>query len=492
MRWRWPLWVVLTVLIYYPLLQARPIFDDIAHMEFAAAHGWDLLRMGPIFFRPFERVLIGVNWMWSGNNFWLVHGVALAALVIKTSLVYSIVRRLTERASAWLALLAALIFLTHPMNVSAVGKIDTLSEDLAALFALLGARLALASVRNSDDTVPAGAMKNAVLAAGAVFMGMMSKEAFAGFAAALPFMFAVAVGTRQRAARQVLGVLVLSEALAAGAYFTIRLASGFPLTGALIHTARYQLRFGANVAMNIAAQLGAIAFPGNTVAVFVNLNILHIAVSAGLLLLAAVIAVRRLPAVIDACKREPRQRRMMVVVLIAIVAGLFPSCLIPELISENQTAQALPFVIIAFISLFGFSADPTARQSPLAMAFGSVAVVWLAAACTDKVLAAREASFRAERIGAQIEAAYRAGPVSALTVCFARNMRTEPKKYSVFSMPDDAAAFFQLYRLRMMQPSPTLSVVDLRNTPVPAGGHCDITVSAFDVVRAPIRGAALP
>src|SRR6187399_3644055 len=110
-RWRWLLWAAFAGLIYYPLFQTQPIFDDIAHVEFAASHGWDVLHMGPIFFRPFERALIGINWMWSGKNFWLVRSVALIALTLKAALVYSLTRRLAVRSAPWIPWLAALIFL---------------------------------------------------------------------------------------------------------------------------------------------------------------------------------------------------------------------------------------------------------------------------------------------------------------------------------------------------------------------------------------------
>lgn len=146
-RWRWALWVAVAALLYYPLFRARPVFDDVAHMEFAARHGWDVWFQGPLFFRPFERALIGLNWMLSGNNFWLVRTVALAALLVKTALVYDSSRQLVNNDASWIPSLSALIYLAHPMNVSAVGKIDTLSEDLAATFALAVVNLALRSVR---------------------------------------------------------------------------------------------------------------------------------------------------------------------------------------------------------------------------------------------------------------------------------------------------------------------------------------------------------
>ena len=149
-RWRWLIWIATTLLIYYPIFQTRPVFDDTAHVEFAARQGWQLLHMGPFFFRPFERVLIGVNWMLSGDNFWLVRLASLAIFILKVSLVYDLAARIVSPRGGWAPWVIAVVFLLHPMNVCAVGKIDTFSEDIAALFALLVVRLAIIAAGSGE------------------------------------------------------------------------------------------------------------------------------------------------------------------------------------------------------------------------------------------------------------------------------------------------------------------------------------------------------
>ena len=97
-RWRWLIACVAALLVYFPTFRTRPVFDDFAHVEFAARQGWNLLHMGPVFFRPIERILIGVNWLLFGANFWLVKLVAVAVLVLKAGLVHEIAKRIVSPA----------------------------------------------------------------------------------------------------------------------------------------------------------------------------------------------------------------------------------------------------------------------------------------------------------------------------------------------------------------------------------------------------------
>jgi len=69
-----------------------------------------------------------------------------------------------------------------------------------------------------------------------------------------------------------------------------------------------------------------------------------------------------------------------------------------------------------------------------------------------------------------------------VTACFERSMQTKPEKYSIFSMPEDLAAFFQLYRLRVATPAPSVAVVDLRLNPG-AHPHCNLSISGASVAR---------
>jgi hypothetical protein len=486
-HWRWTLWAALALLIYYPTFQTRPIFDDLGHVEFAAHQGWQLLHMGPIFFRPFERVLIGMNWMLFGDNFWLVKLAALGVLVVKASLVYELAKQVVSPTRSWAPWVIALIFLLHPMHVSAVGKIDTFSEDIAALFALLTVRFAmLAAVAKGTRDPLSTVTRNISWAAVMVLLGMLSKEAFAGIAAATPLLFAAAIGISERESRRALAYLIALEAVAGVAYFAARHAFGFSLTAPLTSAARYELHFGSNVLVNVTAALASISFPGSTLAVFLKLNAVHIAISLGILVAFLVLFRRRLTGMAARFGTlDVQHRRVTLILLIAAVAALFPSCLISELVSENQTALALPFVLLLMLaSPLGVPLNPKGedvRSASVLTCLSLVAVAWMAAASADKVLAARDASVRAYRIGDLIVTRFHEHPTAVVTVCFERSMQTKPQKYSIFSMPDDLAAYFQLYRLRVETPTPVIDVVDLRLKSPDYRPHCSLSISGASV-----------
>jgi len=486
-RWRWLIWIATTLLIYYPIFQTRPVFDDTAHVEFAARQGWQLLHMGPFFFRPFERVLIGVNWMLSGDNFWLVRLASLAIFILKVSLVYDLAARIASPRGGWAPWVIALVFLLHPMNVCAVGKIDTFSEDIAALFALLVVRLAIIAA-GSGEAAPATAWRNAWLVAVLLFTGMLSKEAFVGIAAATPILFAVAIRISGRESRRALVYLVAFSAVAALAYFAARHAFGFPLAGALTPAARYQLHVGSNALLNLAAEFASITFPGSSLAVFVRFNAVHVIISLSLIIAYLMLFRRQLVAMTAGYGRlAVEQRRQILIVLIAALSAMFPTCLISQVISENQTALALPFVILLALAcplaVRLEPADTGTRTANLVGCLSAVALVWMAGATVDKVLAARDTSEHAYRIGDVILSKYYENPTPNVTVCFEHSLQTEPRKYSVLSMPDDLAAFFQLYRLRVAVPAPALDVVDLRLKNPGNPPPCNLSIAGASVTR---------
>jgi hypothetical protein len=488
-RWRWPAWIAVTLLLYYPIFFARPVFDDLAHVEFAAREGWHLLHIGPIFFRPVERILIGANWMLYGDNFWIVKALGLVVFALNVALVYNLAGRLVAQRSPGVAIVIATIFLLHPMNVTAVGKIDTFSEHLASLFALLIVRCALGAAEATDS--PGGeriALRLALACAPLVFLGMLSKEAFAGIAAATPLLFGVAVGISKPESRRTLAWLLVGECLAALAYFGLRVAFGFPLAGAHIATARYQLHLGLNVPMNLAAELVSIAFPGSTLALFVHFNAAEIVIPLLVLAMFLTLFGRRLWTLLAHREEIPAQsRRALLIVLIAAGAAFFPTCLIPELISENQTALALPFLVL--FALAGPLAPPPPLEKQalpyrIALACTCVAaVLCMAAATSDKVAAMRATSDRAYRLGDLILAKYRERPSRNVTVCFDTSLRSEPVKYSVFSMPDDRAALFQLTRLKIADPTLAIQVEDLRRNPDFDASQCTLRIAGASVTR---------
>jgi hypothetical protein len=373
------------------------------------------------------------------------------------------------------------------MHVVAVGKIDTFSEHLASLFALLTVHCAVNAAATRDGNVSGRTgLYWAMWAVLTVFLGMLSKEAFAGIAAATPLFFAAALGISTRESRKTLAWLVVGECIAGAAYLAVRVAFGFPLLGARIDAARYHLRIGFNVLKNITAELASIAFPGSTLAVFVRVDALAVVLSLVVLLALLVLLHRRYRnLVVGGHEVAPQRRRATLIVLIAAIAAFFPTCLIPELISENQTVLALPFLTLLILAAPLSLPNPLSNERlswQIALACTCVAVfACMALATSGKVLAMRQTSDRAYRMGDLILARFHEHPSAVLTVCFDPTMRSTPVKYSVLSMPDDLAAFFQLSRLRIEQPGITVNVQDLRHPATAASAPCTLHVSGMTV-----------
>jgi hypothetical protein len=489
LRWRWPVWMALTVLLYYPIFLTHPVFDDMGHVEFVAQQGWHLLHMGPHFFRPLERILIGLNWLFYGDNFWVVKTVALLAFVLSVSLVHDLAARIVSPKLPWAPFVIATIFLVHPMHVSAVGKIDTFSEGIASVFALLVVRCAMAAAEAAPGPAEERtALYWAMWSVPAVLLGMFSKEAFAGLAAATPLLFAVALRAPERESRRTLAWLVAGLGVAAALYFAARIASGFPLVGTPTPAARYQLHFGVNVPLNLAAEIVSIAFPGSTLALFARFDATEIAVSSVLLVMLLVFLKKRVGVTLARWSQiPPERRRMMLIILIAAIASLFPTCLIPELISENQTALPLPFLVLLALAcplVLPFEADRQRPLQPIVLSCTCTAVfLCMALATSGKVLAAQEASDQAYRRGDLILAAFHEHPTAVVTACFEPSMRTEPVKYGIFSVPDDLAAYYQLTRLKVERPGIVIKVVDLRLKDAGKHPECTLHISGMSVTR---------
>ena len=61
------IWIFCIVILYGPQLEVKPYFDDVGHIVFASTHP-DLLQAGPLFYRPIERFVIGLNWyLWEDH-----------------------------------------------------------------------------------------------------------------------------------------------------------------------------------------------------------------------------------------------------------------------------------------------------------------------------------------------------------------------------------------------------------------------------------------
>src|SRR5262249_1097078 len=152
----------------------------------------------------------------------------------------------------------------------------------------------------------------------------------------------------------------------------------------------------------------------STLAVFVELNAVHLLISAAIVVAFLVVFRWQLLELVTRFRQQPEEhRRVTLIVLIAAVAAMFPTCLIPQLISENQTALPLAFVVLLTLACpLGGRSQPSRDPATvkLTACLCALALVWLASACFDKVLAARDASIRARNIGDVMVSQYESHP----------------------------------------------------------------------------------
>ncbi len=468
--------VALVAAIYWPSFFSQPVFDDTDHVAFAARYGADLGHIGPVFFRPIERALIGLDWTLDGLHFWIVRSVALLTLLGQAALVGWLAGRIVPADRTLARLAIPVLFLAHPMHVAAVDKIDTLSETLAAFFALAAVAVVVGLSALPPGPIARRKVVRVAAAAGILtLLGMLSKESFAGIALILPVLAVIALESRTGARTFAFLSFAAAGAVAASVYLPLRAAAGFALFAS--PGARYHLALGANVAKNLAAGYGAILYPGSTLRIFVHPDPLYVAISLALVAALAVGGRRsfaRFARLVQCAGTGGAETRALLVVGLAALAAAFPTVLIPELISEHQTALPLPFVMLLALAIpAAFGPSP---PRAFAVALGVLALAWMATASSEKALAVKAQSDRARALApAALEAA---APVTAkdIVACAVVDPAHDRPKYGIFSIPDALAAGFQLYRLRLDRPARELYVVT-----VPAGtkppAECDLVLA---------------
>ena len=459
----WPIWVALIALLYYPTYRTYPIFDDTAYVQWVIAYGASFLHHpeSPVF-RPFERLMIGLSWKMPGNGYWLAKTFSLTLLLIKTWLVAILGGMLFRDRRPLLRFAVPVLYLVHPMHVASVIKIDTISENLWSFWALVLTVLVAGLCFVPDEKLSNARVLRFALAASLIsLLGMLSKEASLGIAASTPLLLSVAAIRQRQKSKAGFALLVSAgfTAVAMACYFCLRLLAGYSLTGG-DPSARYKFHLGFNFLLNAAASIGASLFPGSTLNIFVHFNLFYVALAAGLVLTAIVLW---LPQYIGFLRRTRSgiarvspEARLLQVMAIAAFASLGPGGLISGLISENQSAGTIPFVLmlIVFIPAWMFDTDDPRRQSsrPAAtMVLLAMMLVLMSTATSQKVEAAHEMSRRAYAMGDEMVKDYIAHPVGHYFLCIPPDSFTRGK-YSIFSFSDGMLAAFQLYRIELLHP----------------------------------------
>jgi hypothetical protein len=174
-------------LLYARSALVLPFGDDWLHIVRAHLHGFNIF-FAEQFFRPFERLANAINYRFFDIDGYFTLACNIVVLLSTGYAVYRLTRRLVPQDPI-APLLAASFFLVHPGNVASVIQIDTLSQCLAGLFAVLAVRFVV--YEPSLGMQRTAAIRGFFL----VLAALMAKETSVGSMLALPL--AVLIQRRQ-------------------------------------------------------------------------------------------------------------------------------------------------------------------------------------------------------------------------------------------------------------------------------------------------------
>ena len=158
-------------------------------------------------YRPILLASFALSYRISGPEVWGFHLLSWLVHVGAACLMFGIARRLFSRSTPWgtapapsadgLALVAATLFLVHPVNAESVNYLSSRSESLAAFWVLaaFAAFLAMDDAQAASRTIRAAGL--AVLSALAFAAGLLTKEIAITFPA-LVVWYAMALGDGSR------------------------------------------------------------------------------------------------------------------------------------------------------------------------------------------------------------------------------------------------------------------------------------------------------
>lgn len=142
----------ITILSYYPGMSAGFYFDDKANLVWVRAMQWTEFNIETLQrtltevtmpSRPVANVSFAVNHLFSGLDAAPHHWTNLVIHLAVGLALFWVVRlfqryHVNEKGGVWLAWLAVLLFLVHPLNIQAVTYVVQRMTSMAALFFLLG------------------------------------------------------------------------------------------------------------------------------------------------------------------------------------------------------------------------------------------------------------------------------------------------------------------------------------------------------------------
>ena len=452
----------------WPALSTVPYWDDLYSLiaiDVAASRGRPAVAVtGDLmgFWRPIELMLIDVSRHIDPVGYLPVKLVSFALHAAKALAVAFLVRRLTPRLPASVPLAAGLVALAHPIAVSAIIQIDTVSEAAAA------AAIAWALYCTLDAVTVTGPARRMRMIQVAVLSGLalLGKESALPAVAALPFAGLIAARNRKEVL-PALARLTIALALICVVFLAVRYGLGFwrPQTG----DDRYQIGVGFNVLRNIATVAGSLSFFGSTVSLVADhrtsaaIGFAPIIVAICLVARAALWRRAGLVAAVDG-------RAVLACVLMALAAVSAPS-LAPAISEHNADLPSAAFlsVAMAITAAAAWVCGRTAMR--LLAATALMAVVLGLAAMKEKAAASAQVGAAVADVRRNISTVLQSR--DGVTVCIAPG---EGRAYSIYRLPAERWLGEELLWARHLFPGKTISQHS-------AGPGCDIVTPNFPVMR---------
>ncbi len=180
---------VLAFALYFNVLQHAYVMDDygVLRDDFLVKrgiHGISTILQRPYrygtgnvsdnLYRPFSQIMFAVEWEISPGNPALSHFLNVLFYATSGSLLFMILRRILPGRNAFPALLAALLWLFHPVHSEVVANIKSRDEIMAAFFLFLSVLSLMEFLKSSKRRYMAGSLMCFLLA-------LFSKESAIAF-----------------------------------------------------------------------------------------------------------------------------------------------------------------------------------------------------------------------------------------------------------------------------------------------------------------------
>lgn len=469
--WPWPalaicgLGVVAAALLW-PALSGVPFWDDlysVMAIDIAASRGRPSVAVtGDLmaFWRPIELFLIATLGSLDPVGYLPVKLVSLGLHAVKALAIALLVKRLAPGLPPLCLVLCALVALAHPISVSAIVQIDTVSEAIAA------AAIAWALVLVIDAVRTTGRARHVRLAGVVVLsaLAVLGKESAVPAVAAMPLIGFIAAPDR-RASLAALAGLTLALAVVGIAFVAARYGLGFstPTTT----DGRYAIGFGMNVARNLATIAGSLAFFGNTLALIGERDLTALVgfvpavLAAGLIGLAALTRRKALAKALDG-------RAFLALLVMALAATAAPA--LAPMISEHNAALTSGAFLPAALALTAAAAFVSGKRAVYLAAFAAVLAIAMGlVAMRQKAEAAAFTGHTVAGARAAIDTALYAS--DRLLVCMTP---AEGRAYSIYRLPAERWMEEEILWARRNWPAKPVTA-ELR----PAGPDCDLVVPDF-------------